>query len=120
MYYQTVISVLLLRSKHLSEIKNDFECGVFLTLYHSPKQRFFRLLATFIFCLKHILRGLLFSWPLYLLALATMFMSADFWWMILFIIPALYVSWLILNQGLREDYEEYVEGYILTFAYMNK
>ena len=103
------------RSKHLSEIKNDFERGVFLAVYDSKKQRFYRLLFIVVLCLKHILRGLLFSWPLYLLALTPTFMPADFWWMVMFVFPALYVSSLILKRGIREDYEKFVKGYVLSF-----
>ncbi len=57
-------------SKHLSEIKNEFERGVFLVVYNSRKQRYSRIVASVVLVMKHVLRGLLFSWPLYLLALA--------------------------------------------------
>ncbi len=57
-------------SKRLSDIKNEFERGVFRVVYNSPKQRYHRGIAAITLVVKHVLRGLLFSWPLYLLALA--------------------------------------------------
>ena len=56
--------------KCLADIRNDFERGVFLAIYNSRQQRLHRVLARVILGCKHGLRGLLFSWPLYLLPLA--------------------------------------------------
>ncbi|UCB54106.1 MAG: hypothetical protein JSW45_09095 [Thiotrichales bacterium] len=54
----------------MNEIKNEFERGVFLVLYDSAEQKFYRIVAITALILKHALRGILFSWPLYILALA--------------------------------------------------
>ncbi len=108
-------------SKRLSEIKNDFERGVFMVLYNSPKQRYSRGLAVFILMMKHVLRGLLFSWPLYLLALAAYSIPDASVWLVLFLLlPAMYVSWVILYRGIREDYENLVDGYLLRSGYLGR
>ena len=108
-------------SRRLSDIKNDFERGVFSVLYNSPKQRFSRLLAILLLSIKHVLRGLLFSWPLYLLALAAYSMPDSSVWLVLFLLlPAMYVSWTILSRGIREDYEHLVEGYLLRSGYLGR
>ena len=54
-------------SKHLSEIKNEFERGVFIAVYCSRKQKVNRMSAVLMLIIKHVLRGVLFSWPLYML-----------------------------------------------------
>ena len=108
-------------SKRLSDIKNDFERGVFLVLYNSPKQRYHRSVAAIILVLKHVLRGLLFSWPLYLLALAAYSIPDGSVWLVLFmLLPAMYVSWTILNRGIREDYSNLVDGYLLRSGYLGR
>jgi hypothetical protein len=48
-------------TKHLSDIRNDFERGVFLSVYNSRPQRLRRHIARVILALKHGLRGTLFS-----------------------------------------------------------
>ena len=107
--------MLAYRSKHLSEVKNDFERGIFLVVYNSPKQRFHRLVVLLSICFKHIARGLLFSWPLYLIAFAAYSIPDGWWLMILLLLPGIYVSWVILNRGIKEDYEKSVKGYIFLF-----
>ncbi len=108
-------------SKRLSEIKNDFERGVFMVLYNSPKQRYSRALAIFVLIMKHVLRGLLFSWPLYLLALAAYALPDASVWLVLFLLlPAMYVSWVILHRGIKEDYENLVDGYLLRSGYLGR
>jgi len=101
-------------SKRLSDIRNEFERGVFLSVYNSRAQRMRRLVARVILGLKHGLRGTLFSWPLYLLPLAAWsFKPAYLPLILLLLIPGVYISWVILVRGVREDYANYVEGFIL-------
>ncbi len=108
-------------SKRLSEIKNDFERGVFLVVYNSPKQRYHRGIATSLLALKHILRGLLFSWPLYLLALAAWSIpGSSILLVLLLLLPAMFVSWKILSRGIREDYENLIAGYLLLSGYLGR
>jgi hypothetical protein len=100
--------------KHLSDIHNEFERGVFLSVYNSRQQHMRRLIARIILGLKHGLRGALFSWPLYLLPLAAWSLKPAYLPLILLLlIPGVYISWVILVRGVREDYVNYVEGYIL-------
>jgi len=109
------------KSKRLSEIKNDFERGVFLAVYNSRKQRYHRSAAAVALALKHAMRGVLFSWPLYLLALAAFAVPGSFMLIfILLLMPAAYVSWVILSRGVKEDYEKLVDGYILRSGYLGR
>lgn len=108
-------------SKRLADIKNEFERGVFLAVYNSRKQRYHRGIAGMALGLKHALRGILFSWPLYMLSLAALAVPDAF--MLVFILlltPAVYVSWVILSRGVREDYEKLVDGYILRSGYLGR
>ncbi len=109
------------RTKRLSEIRNEFERGVFLVLYQSPKQKLHRSIAVAVLVIKHALRGILFSWPLYLLTLAAFAVpAASKLLFIMLLAPALYVSWLILSRGVREDYENLVDGSILRSGYQGR
>lgn len=108
-------------SKRLSEIKNDFERGVFLAVYNSPRQRYHRSMAAVTLVIKHVMRGLLFSWPLYLLALAAYSLpDASVWLVLLLLLPAMYISWVILSRGIKEDYEHLVAGYLLRSGYLGR
>ena len=109
------------RSKRLGEIKNDFERGVFLVLYDSPKQKLNRIVAAVALVIKHALRGILFSWPLYMLALAAFAVPGSSRLLfIVLLVPGLYLSWVILSRGVREDYENLVNGYILKPGYLGR
>lgn len=108
-------------SKRLSNIKNDFERGVFLAVYNSHKQRYHRSVAGVMLAMKHAMRGILFSWPLYLLALAAYAVPGSFMLIfILLLMPAVYVSWVILSRGVKEDYGKLVDGYILRSGYLGR
>jgi hypothetical protein len=107
--------------KRLADIRNDFERGVFQALYDSRVQRMHRLLARGILVIKHTLRGLLFSWPLYLLPLAAWALQARYLPLILaLLLPGLVVSGLILRRGIREDYAALVDGHILRPGYLRR
>lgn len=109
------------RSKRLSDIKNGFERGVFLVLYDSPKQKTHRIIAMTALLIKHALRGILFSWPLYILALAAYAVpGVTKLLFILLLIPAMYLSWVILSRGVKEDYENLVDGFILRSGYLGR
>lgn len=109
------------RSKRLGEITNEFERGVFLVLYDSPRQKLHRSVATFALIIKHALRGILFSWPLYMLTLAAYAVPGSSKLLfILLLVPGIYVSWVILSRGVKEDYENLVDGYILKPGYLGR
>ena len=104
--------------KRLSDIRNEFERGVFLSVYNSRMQRMHRIIARAILGLKHGLRGTLFSWPLYLLPLAAWSFQATYLPLILLLLlPGVYVSCAILRRGVREDYVRLVDGIILRPGY---
>jgi len=88
--------------------------AVFDAAYHSRPQRSRRVLFGALLVVKHILRGLLFSWPLYLLSLAGLALPGQYAWaFLLLLIPAVWVSGHILKKGLREDYAAHVRGRLL-------
>jgi hypothetical protein len=104
--------------RRLADIRNEFERGVFLAVYNSPRQRLYRLLARIILGCKHGLRGLLFSWPLYLLPLAAWLLQARYLPLLLvLLLPGIYISGTILLRGVREDYGRLVKGAILRPGY---
>ena len=104
--------------KRLADIRDDFERGVFLSVYQSPRQRLHRRIARCILGLKHGLRGVLFSWPLYLLPLAAWMLNARYLPLILLLLlPGLYISGVILLRGVRSDYAQLVDGFILRAGY---
>lgn len=97
--------------------ENALQAAVFRSVYTSVEQRRLRQLAGLILGLKHSLRGILFSWPLYALAIAPFMITNEIvWWMVIFVLPALLVSAYILLKGVREDYSEQVTGKILKPA----
>ena len=105
-------------SKRLTDIRSEFERGVFLALYHSPRQRLHRFLALLILAFKHGLRGILFSWPLYLLPLAAWLLQARYLPLILLLLlPGVYVSGGILRRGVHDDYARLVDGCLLRSGY---
>lgn len=94
---------------------DEFTQAVFEAAYASRAQWNLRLLFGFLLVLKHILRGLIFSWPLYLLSAASFVLPGNFGWVFaLLLIPGVVVSSYILNKGLREDYAAFVKGRLLT------
>jgi len=107
--------------KRLSDIRNDFERGVFLALYHSRRQRLHRAVARLLLGIKHGLRGILFSWPLYLLPLAAWLLQARYLPLLLLLsLPGVYVSWVILRRGVHEDYARLVDGCLLRSGYSGR
>ena len=66
---------------------------------------------------KHTLRGLVFSWPLYLLSTAGLALPGKFARVfLLLLIPAVGVSGWILTKGLREDYRAAAQGRLLKLG----
>ena len=88
--------------------------AVFRSVYGSRAQRRRRLAAGLLLTAKHGLRGLLFSWPVYLLAVAGIYASG---WLraLLWVIalPGVGLSLLILQRGIREEYQSRVNGRLL-------
>lgn len=100
--------------RRLEDLYSEFERGIFIAAYQSPQQRRRRVLAMMLLSVKHALRGLLFSWPAYVLVLAA-YTSAAVHAVayLLLLIPALGLSVVILVRGVRDDYRERVDGLLL-------
>lgn len=77
------------------------------------------MLAVLLLSIKHALRGLLFSWPAYVLGLAAYSSeavhAAAF---LLLLVPALGLSLVILIRGVRDDYRERVKGLLLEGGFV--
>lgn len=106
------------RGKRLQDIKGGLQRGVFMALYDSRTQRRRRTLALAILYLKHGLRGLLFTWPLYLMAWAGFYLPGLLTILILaLVVPALAVSAIILRRAVREDYARLVRDVLMEDGY---
>jgi len=93
---------------------DEFTRAVFDAVYNSRSQRALRLLFGALLALKHVLRGLAFSWPLYLLSVTGFALPGEYAWLfLLLLIPALIVSGSILLLGLSEEYQEKINGRLL-------
>lgn len=93
---------------------DEFTRGVFDAVYRSRTQRGLRILFGGLLTLKHVMRGLAFSWPLYLLSVAGFVLPGEYAWMfLLLLIPAFIVSGTILLLGLSEEYQEKINGRLL-------
>ena len=112
---RTIIAVMSTpTTKHLANIRNELERCVFLSVYNSCRQRLRRLMARVILAAKHGVRGTLFSWPLYLLPLAAWPIKTSYLPVILLLLlPGVYISGVILVRGVREDYNNHIEGQLL-------
>lgn len=100
--------------RRLDDLHGEFERGIFLASYHSPQQRRRRFIAVLLLGVKHALRGLLFSWPAYVLGLAAYYSAAvHAVAYLLLLVPALGLSIVILVRGVRDDYRERVKDLLL-------
>lgn len=100
--------------RRIDRVEGALERAVSESLYRSPAQCRQRFGIILMLVLKHALRGLLFSWPLYLLGVAALVLpehgSA---WLGLFLLPGIAVSFTILRRGIREDYQRFVHRVLL-------
>ena len=89
-----------------------------MAAYGSRMQRRRRLVALALLGVKHTLRGLLFSWPAYVLGLAV-FYSAQVYALVslLLLVPAVLLSGVILLRGVRDDYRHRVKGVLLNTGF---
>ena len=100
--------------RRLEDLYGEFERGVFIAAYQSSQQKRRRFFAVLLLGLKHALRGLLFSWPAYVLALAAYYSAAVHALVYgLVLVPPLGLSIVILMRGVRDDYRERVKGLLL-------
>jgi hypothetical protein len=91
--------------------------AVFTSVYNSRAQHGLRAVALLLLTLKHVVRGLAFSWPVYLLALAGLYAAG---WPRLLLwslaVPGIGLSLFILLRGVREEYQSGVAGRLLGRA----
>lgn len=100
---------------------DDLRQQVFLSVYGSAEQRRRRRIATALLIAKHVLRGVVFSWPLYLLLVAAFFLPlVQALLLLAFVIPAIGVSFYILGKGVREDYRARVAGKVHEKGYLRR
>ncbi len=116
----------------LDDIEGELQQGVALSLYQSRPQRLRRITATTLLTLKHTLRGVLFSWPLYLLGFGGFVLPLDdalslslngawngawsgVWLLPLLLLPGLIVSFSILKKGIQEDYRSSIHRTLLDW-----
>lgn len=93
--------------------KHELARAVFSSVYRSRAQRARRLAAACLLSAVHTVRGLLFSWPLYLMALGGFFTSRPvslLLWTIA--VPGIGLSFFILARGVRAEYRERISGRI--------
>ena len=103
----------------LEDSHSEFEQAVFCAAYGSALQRRRRKLAFFLLTLKHSARGLLFSWPVYVLVLAVAFGDSFYASAyLLLLIPVLAISIYILVRGVRDDYRVKVQGLLLNKGFV--
>ena len=99
----------------LEDLNSEFEQAVFLAAYHSNMQTRRRRAALILLALKHGLRGLIFTWPAYVLALAAGYSDGlHVFAYLLLLIPAIALSIYILFHGVRDDYRVRVSGLLLN------
>lgn len=102
-------------ARPFDEPENELARAVFRTLYASRAQRLRRLAAAALLTAKHTARGLLFSWPLYLMAVAGFHVPASIsalLWVLA--VPGIGISLYILGRGVRNDYRARVIGRLIT------
>jgi len=107
----------LAKPKRSSYSRNELATAVFRSIYNSREQRQRRVLAALLLAAKHALRGLLFSWPLYLMVYAGFRTDAPvngFLWALG--VPGIGISVSILARGVREEYKNRVTGALLARA----
>jgi len=105
----------LASAKRPVKSKSVLAAAVFLSVYASREQRQRRFLAVFLLIIKHTLRGLLFSWPLYLLIYAGFRTDAPLSWFLWALgVPGVVVSVFILTRGIREEYRHRVQERLLS------
>ena len=108
-------------TRRLSDIRGELERGVFLALYRSREQRQRRALALIILCLKHGLRGVLFTWPLYAMAIAALTLPGVPWIVLIVLgLPGVGISAYILGKGVKEEYRRHVRDALLDTGYARR
>ncbi len=99
----------------LDEIDDDLARAVFRAVYDSPVQRRRRRIAVALLVVKHLGRGLVMIWPVYVVLLALWLVPGvrERWWYVLALAPGV-IGWLLIYlRGVRRDYAQRVRGRLL-------
>ena len=97
------------------ERQGSLEAAVFHSVYTSREQRHRRQLAAVLLTAKHTLRGLLFSWPLYLMVYVGFRTDVPINILLWVLgIPGIAISFFILARGIREEYRHRVAERLLS------
>ncbi len=100
--------------RRLDQVDGELERAICEAVYRSPAQTWRRRGIAVLLGIKHGLRGLLFSWPLYVLGLAAFTLpQAGAQWLALFLLPGVWVSFVILHRGVRDDYCRFLHRILL-------
>jgi len=104
--------------KHLDEIKNDFERGVFLAIYRSRKQRLRRACAATLLFSLHFMRGALIASPIYLVILALAYspLAEQHPWYLALLLPGTLGWGWVLIRGARSDYRRLIEWRLMEHS----
>jgi len=106
----------------LSDISDELERAVFISIYRSRIQRQRRLQAKLALIIKHSLRGLFFLWPAYVVLVALLLLP----WVqeralyLFALLPGMLVWFYIYARGARMDYQHYVHEQILDKNFIKK
>ena len=99
----------------IDDVDGELERAVCESLYKGSAQRRRRSWIVLLLGIKHTLRGLLFSWPLYLLGLvAWVLPSGKSAWLSLLLLPGIALSAVILWRGIVDDYQRFVHRVLLN------
>lgn len=102
---------------HPEQSDHPLAKAVFSSVYRSRGQRGWRLLAWVLLITKHTLRGLVFSWPLYLMTAIGFYTESPLNWLLWALgVPGMAISIYILTRGIREDFRARVAGRFLNRA----
>jgi len=97
------------------KFEHELEHAVFLSLYNSSKQRLLRLSGITLITAKHGVRGLLYVWPLTLLA----FVALPGYWDALRLVLLLLAgaAWSrFIFASVRDDYRRFLKNRILELS----
>ncbi len=108
--------------RRLSEITNELERAVFLSVYASWQQRWRRALARLLLVLKHLLWGWIFALPIALMLAALLFLPVGegrlFY--LLMLAPGVLIWLRVYLKGARSDYALHVQGRLLGKGFLRK
>jgi hypothetical protein len=99
----------------LADIDDELRRAVFMAVYQSRKQRLRRFVAMLLLVAKHLLRGFIILWPVYVVFLALLLLSdmQQYLWYFLTLLPGLFIWLMIYIKGARLEYNQSVNGLIL-------